>query len=434
MSANTMALNGAASLVKPGTAELGTLALPPRDSRAGWVVVAAAMVGLAMGLSPLPFYTAGMFAPELQKAFGWSFAALMGAITVQSLVVMATGPMAGFMVDRFGARPVAQVSLVLFGLTFMSLAIGNGSIWLYYGQWVLMSVVGAGTLTATWMHAVNGWFDRYRGLAIGVASTGTGITGFLVKPFAAWLIGDFGWRWAFVAIGALPILIGFPVVSLLFRERAERGGTASALSQNTEIGLSLREALRDRRFWIMTFAFLLIAFALTAPTPNLENILKTRHFTLPEIGAITAGFGLSVIAGRVIGGWLLDRFWAPGCALAILAMPALGSFMLAGAELDATHAVLSVIALGLGAGFEFDLLAYLIARYFGRRNYGTIYGCFYTVIALGGGLGPVVYGWVFDTMGRYDAALIAGVGCLVVGGISLLLMGRYPDWRTTAAA
>ena len=80
-----------------------TAPLPPRDTAAGWVVVAASMVGLAMGLSPLPFYTIGMFAPELQREFGWSFAALMGSITVQSVAVMGTGPVAGFAVDRYGA-------------------------------------------------------------------------------------------------------------------------------------------------------------------------------------------------------------------------------------------------------------------------------------------------------------------------------------------
>lgn len=409
------------------------LPLEPRDSSAGWVVVAAAMVGIAMGLGPLPFYTIGMFAPELQQAFGWSFAALMGSITVQSVVVMGTGPVAGFAVDRYGAKPVALVSLVLFGLTFMSLGLSGGNIWIYYSQWVMMSTLGAGTLTATWMHTVNGWFDRHRGLAIGIASTGSGITGFLVKPFSAWLIGTYGWRTAFFVIGALPIVIGVPIVAAFFRERTSAAAIRAAAEAVAEAGLSLRQALRHRRFWIMAFAFLLIAFALTAPTPNLENILRTQKFTLPQIGAITAGFGLSVIAGRIVGGWLLDRFWAPGCALAILIMPMIGSYMLSRPEIDASHASIAVITLGLGAGFEFDLLAYLIARYFGRRNYGTIYGTFFTVIAFGGGIGPIVYGRVFDATGRYDMALLSGVGCLIVGSLSLLALGRYPDWTREAA-
>jgi len=112
-------------------------------------------------------------------------------------------------------------------------------------------------------------------------------------------------------IGALPIVLGVPVVALLFRERMTGAMTKAAaiLAQPViEAGMTLREAIGHRHFWIMTFAFLLIAFALTAPTPNLENILRTQRFTLPQIGAITAGFGLSVIAGRVAGGWLLDRF------------------------------------------------------------------------------------------------------------------------------
>jgi MFS family permease len=413
-----------------GIAEGHAAALPPRDSRAGWVVVFAAMIGLGLGLSPMPFYTIGMFAPELQKAFGWSFASLMGSITVQSLVVMATGPLAGFAVDRFGARPVALVSALLFGLCFMSLSLSSGNLWLYYAQWVLMSTLGAGTLTATWTHTVNGWFEKHRGLAIGVASTGTGLTGFLIKPFTAWLIGAYGWRTAFAVIGLLPIVIGLPVIALLFRERTDLARTAKseAAPLPDEPGLTLREALRDRRFWIMTLAFLLVAFALTAPTPNLENILRTQHFALAQIGAITASFGLSVIAGRIVGGWLLDRFWAPGCAVVVLVAPLIGNLLLARPDITASQATLAVITLGLGAGFEFDLLAYLIARYFGRRAYGTIYGCFYTVIAFGGGIGPVIYGRVFDVTGRYDLALVTGAVCLAAGALVLLLLGSYPNW------
>ena len=391
------------------------------------------MIGVAFGLSPLPFYTIGMFAPELTRAFGWSFAAMMGSITVQSLVVMGSSPLAGFAIDRYGPRPVAMVSLLLFGLCFMSLSLNNGSLVVFYAQWVVMSILGAGTLSATWTQVVNGWFDRHRGLALGVASTGTGITGFLIKPLTAWLILHLGWRWAVVIIGLFPIVIAIPVVALLFRERpvavsVADDGPAAPDAEIGQEGVTLREALHSRHFWIMVGAFLFIAFALTAPTPNLENILKAAHFDLARIGKITASFGLAVIAGRLIGGWLLDRIWAPACALGIFVLPAIGSWLLSRPQLDGTSALIAVITIGLGAGFEFDLLAYLISRYFGRRNYGSIYGWFYTVIALGGGLGPVVYGYAFDVSGSYSLALVCGIGCLVTGSLLLLLLGPYPDW------
>ncbi|MET0363658.1 MAG: MFS transporter [Sphingobium sp.] len=406
-----------------------------RETPRGWLVVLSAMIGVAVGLSPIPFYTIGMFAPELSREFGWSFAAMMGSIGVQSGVVMVSGPLAGFAVDRWGARPVALLSLFLFGLCFMSLSLSNGSLMLYYGQWAIMSVLGAGTLSATWTRVVNGWFDKNRGLALGLASTGTGLTGFLIKPFTAWIIQDFGWRTAFVAIGMLPIVIGIPMILALFREN--RAGTpaeelidsADRAEPVQEYGQTLKEALRNPRFWLLAAAFFLIAFALTAPTPNMENILKSFKFELVEIGRVTASFGLAVIAGRIIGGWLLDRFWAPGCAFVILMIPAVGSWLLSGDSLSGQAALAAVLCIGFGAGFEFDLLAFLISRYFGQRNYGTIYGCFYTVIAFGGGLGPVVYGYAFDSTGTYGAALLLGIGCIAVGGCLLLALGAYPKWE-----
>lgn len=411
--------------------------LEMRESKQGWTVVIAAMVGVALGLSPIPFYTIGMFAPELSREFGWSFASLMGSIAVQSGVVMVASPLAGFAIDRWGARPVALISLFLFGLCFASLSLSSGSLTLFYGQWVVMSVLGAGTLSATWTRVVNGWFDKNRGLALGLASTGTGITGFLLKPFTAWLITDFGWRTAFAVIGMLPIVIGIPVVWWLFREnrQAPSAGVASSAEDqgSGEYGMTLKEALRSVRFWILAAAFFLIAFALTAPTPNLENILKSFKFELTEIGRITASFGLAVIAGRIIGGWLLDRIWAPACAFGILLLPAAGTWLLSGDTLSGTGATAAVLFLGFGAGFEFDLLAYLISRYFGQRNYGVIYGCFYTVIAFGGGIGPVIYGYTFDTMATYRPALLLGLGAVIAGAALLLLLGRYPNWHKSEA-
>lgn len=387
------------------------------------------MFGVSVGLSPIPFYTIGMFAPVLSHAFGWSFAALMATIAIQSATVIVVSPLAGAAVDRFGARPIALGSLVLFGLSYMSLSLTTGSLWVFYAQWALMSVLGAGTLSGTWTRVVNGWFDRNLGFALGLASTGTGIAGFLLKPFGLWLIKDFGWRVAFAGIGMLPIVVGVPLVALLFRERHEGSTAIDTAMRTDEPGLDLREALATPQFWIMAVAFLLISFALTAPTPNLENIMRSLSFDVSVIARITGSFGLAVILGRIIGGWLLDRIWAPACACAILLFPAAGCWLLAQPHVSEMRAIAAVVTLGLAAGFEFDLLAFLASRYFGRRHYGSIYGCFYAVIAAGGGLGPVVFGRVFDLTGTYARILVVGAVCMLGGGALLLLMGPYPAWR-----
>lgn len=402
--------------------------LPKQDDPRGWAVVIAAMVGVALGMSPIPFYTIGMLGPQLSAEFGWSFAALMASITVQSGVVMIASPLSGIAIDRFGARRVALLSLPLFGLSYMSLALNDGSLMIFYAQWIVMSILGIGTLSATWTRVVTQWFDKRRGMALGVASCGTGITGFLIKPLCASLIQAYGWRTAVVAIGCLPIVIGVPVVAALFREIGRTSPTAPGTSGEgaPQSGVTLAEAMRDRRLWTMAGAFLFIAFALTAPTPNLENILRTRSFTLAQIGEITAVFGLSVICGRLLGGWLLDRVWAPLIAAFILVFPAIGCWLLTTGSINALTATLATVSLGFGAGFEFDLLAYLISRYFGQKHYGSIYGCFYAVIAFAGGLGPVVFGYAFDRVGDYTLALRCGSVCLVTGAALLLMMGAYP--------
>jgi MFS family permease len=348
----------------------------------------------------------------------------MAGVAVQSFVVMLISPFAGIAADKWGARRVGLISLLMFGVVFGAFALTNGSLPLFYAHWVALAVLGSGTLSLTWSRVVSGWFDRNRGLALGLAATGTGVTGFLIKPFTAWLITEHGWRVAYAAIGLLPILIGLPVVALLFRER-RRAPAALAQGAVEEPGMRFRDALRDRKFWIIAIAFVLIAYALTSPTPNMENILKTFHFDLATIAGITSSFGLAVIAGRIVGGWLLDRIWAPACACAFLVLPAIACWALARPSISTHEALASVIALGLAAGLEFDLLAFLVARYFGQRHYASIYGSFYTAVAIGGGAGPVIFGRAFDLTGGYSQVLMSGVVAIVLGGGLLLLLGPY---------
>jgi MFS family permease len=393
------------------------------EFRKGWPLLLSVVLGVGLGLSPLPFYTIGMLAPELHKAYGWSFGAIMLGLPVSTLGVIVAGPVIGWLGDKIGVRRVALVSVVLFALAFMAFSLTNGSLPLYYANWALMAVCGTGTLPTTWTRAINNGFEANKGFALGIALMGTGLFGFGIKPFLTWIITDHGWRAAYVATGLLPLLIALPVALLAFRDPGAKADRATAPVDLP--GSTLAQALRDHRFWLIGGGFLLFSFAIAGPLPNMENLLKLKGFTRAEIGGLVPAIGLSVIVGRVAGGWLVDRFWAPGVALGLLCLPAIACLILGQASVSHGAALLAISLIGAAAGMEFDLLAFLIARYFGPRSYSTLYGCLYIAYALGSGLGPVAFGADFDRTGGYALSLAASAGLLILGGAVLLPLGRY---------
>jgi MFS family permease len=384
------------------------------------------MLGIALGLSPLPFYTIGVFAPHLIKAFGWSMGQIMGGITVTTLMVLWAGPLVGILATRWPVRRIALVSLILFAFAFMSLGLSSGSLLQYYITFAAVAVFGAGTLPITWTMAVNHWFDRRKGLAIGISLMGTGIFGFFSKGLTTALIAHFGWRGAFVGLGLLPLLVAAPVAFVLFRDTQ---GHPDAPPRATDpLGMTLPQALRDRRFWTMAFGFLIVSLALAGPAPNMENILKIAGIAPATVLTLTPLIGLSALSGRLIGGWLVDRFWAPAVAFVILSLPAIACWLLATATISYGIAALSICLIGFALGVEYDLMAFFIARYFGLRSYSAIYGVLYVFFSLGAGFGPLVFGIDFDRHGSYRLALITAVVVLLGAALSFLTLGRYRDF------
>ena len=407
------------------------------EFRTGWPVVLASMLGIGLGLSPVPFYTIGMLAPELAREFGWAFGDIMAGLPIMTFAVLVASPVVGLLADRIGVRPIALISVVLFGFSFMAFAANPGDIRFFYANWGIMAVLGAGTLPITWTRAVNNRFEDRKGFALGLSLLGTGVFGFLVKPFTAFVIDAYGWRAAYLAVGALPLILAFPVAFFAFHDVWDRKQSAAdrregaAMRAAATPGLTFGETLRNWRFWVLAVAFVPISFGVGGPIPNMENIVKTAGFTGPDIVSLVSLIGLSVIAGRVVGGWLIDRFWAPGIAFLMICAPALACWMFAHGDLTYATAAGSIILIGFAAGVEYDLMAFLVARYFGLKSYGAIYGSLYGFFALGAGIGPVVFGRAFDATGNYDGPLMLSAGLLVLGAVLLLLLGRY---RTFGAA
>ncbi len=396
-----------------------------KEFRRGWPIVLASMLGVGLGLSPVPFYTIGVFAPHLHAAFGWGMGQIFFGITITTFVMLVAGPLAGFLSARFGPRPVALASLVLFGLAFMCFALSNGSLQLYYLTWGAIALLGAGTLPITWTHGVNSWFEERKGLALGLALMGTGMFGIFSKPLTAWLIEDFGWRGAYVGLGLLPLLIAAPVAFVLFRNTD--GDPQAPASTRVMEGMGFSETLRSWRLWLMAAAFVPISFALGGPIPNMENILKANGFPMADVIRLTPFIGLSALIGRLAGGWLLDRFWAPAVALVILCLPALSCWMLAHGDLTFVLALVSICLIGFAVGVEYDLMAFLVVRYFGMRSYTQTYSLLYVCFSIGAGFGPAVFGWSFDRSGSYTGVLMASFMALVTGAMSFLALGRYRD-------
>ena len=392
------------------------------EFRRGWPVVLSAFLGIGLGLSPLPFYTAGVFAPHLAAEFGWKIGDIFTSLLITTLMVVWAGPLAGVLAVKWGVRRVALTSTALFGLAFMLPAWSNGSLALFYTCWALIAVAGAGTLPITWTRAVNHRFDLRKGLALGLSLMGTGLFGILCKPYLAWAIGSFGWRGGYIALGLLPLLIALPVGYFLFRDDDAPGGDSVP---RPVTGLTLAETLRDWRFWLIALAILPISFSLAGPVPNLENILKQSGMTPARMLELTPLIGVTALLGRLIGGWLLDRFWAPAVGFVILGLPAVSCWILTGDTLSFGMAAAAILLIGFALGVEYDLIAYLVARYFGLKSYAAIYGILYVCFALGSGLAPLVFGRDFDAHGNYHLALTLSSVALVAAAATLLALGRY---------
>jgi predicted MFS family arabinose efflux permease len=400
------------------------------ELRRGWRLLLATMLGMGFGFPSLPFNTIGIFAPVLAQEFGWSFASILGGLSLTPIALILCGPWVGYLVDRHGARIVGALSLAGLGASYLTLSFSSGSLVQYYVSWVAMALFGMGATPVVFTRAINAAFVRQRGLALGIALAGIGLCALIMKPLAAWLQQSVGWRGAIVAIGVLPLIIGTSIVlwgipSKPSDRETPRNGALPAEGSNN--GLTVNEALRSRAFWILILAFVPMAFALGAPLPNMENILRSARLEAGQIVALTSLIGATMVAGRLLGGWLLDRAWAPLIGAAFLLPAAFGSWTLSHDGVTAHQAMIAIVLLGLASGLEVDLLPYLVARYIGVRSYGVVYGIIFGLFAIGPSAGPSLLGYAYDRAGNYSLALQGCTVLILIAACLLISLGRYPD-------
>jgi MFS family permease len=382
------------------------------------------MAGVGCGVGALPFYTLSVFVIPLETALGTSRAAVQGAWLMVSAVNAALGPVVGWAVDRWGGRAVGIAGLCGLGLGLAAIGVIAHSIVTLYVAAALYATLGAGTSPVTWTRVVNGWFSRARGLALGLTLMGTGVTAALAPAYAAWAIAEFGWRGGYAALGLVPLAIALPLVFTMLREPPAAHTAAREVPD-----MSVRTALRQWRFWLILAAFFAVSFGVGGLITSIAPILIGHGLAPSQAAAIAGAVGLAVIIGRAGTGWLIDRIWAPGVAAVLLSLPALSCLILADPALAGRLGFAAAFLIGLAAGAEFDVLAFLTVRTFGLGNYGKLYGIQFSSLTIAAGSAPLIFGLAFDSMGDYRGLLLGCAVMFPIAAVSLLALGRTPGER-----
>jgi MFS family permease len=209
-------------------------------------------------------------------------------------------------------------------------------------------------------------------------------------------------------------------------ERIHEAGEVAAGPTGAELGFSAQESRRLPRFWTMLTAFLVLAFAIGGIMLQLVPILRARGVSAEQAASIQGALGLALILGRAFAGFLMDRMFAPYVASAIIIFPIVGAALLANGAAG-VDALVAAIFIGLAAGAELDVIAYLVTRYFGTRGYAENYGWLYAAWTLGSGTAPVLTAYVFDVTGSHSGILWFYAALFAVSALLVLRLGPYPD-------
>lgn len=388
----------------------------------GWRVALAACLGVMGGFGSLFVYTFTVFVKPLGSQFGWNREAVSLGFAIAAMTVGFASPLIGRLIDRFGPRQIILPCMTVFGCGIASFALLRSGIWQFYLTCFVIGVVGNGAAHLAYARSVSTWFERRLGTALAFVMVGAGLGAMILPVIAQAIVTRSGWRAAYLALGLIALLLGLP---LSWRYIKDRGTAKKQAVEVPRSGHTWQQGLRSLAFWIIVAVLFVSSISMNGAITHLSALLTDRGIT-PGDAALCAAIlgGLSVL-GRVVTGWLLDRFFGGRVAFVINLITAGGILLLAGANNFVTGSTAAAL-IGIGAGGEAAITPYLLTRYFGLRSFSTLYGLTWTFYAAAGATGPVILGRAFDSTGSYTSLLTVLAVALAFAAAMNLLLPKYP--------
>lgn len=410
------------------------------EFRQHWKLVMACAIGFAF--ASVTSSSTGPLMEPLGKEFGWSRALQSSGPSITAILTFFMSPIFGLLIDRWGTRRMALTGLAFAAMMISAFSLANGSAAQWIMLWLFYAFAAVMIKSTVWTAAVSSVFTQGRGLALGLTLSGTAVAAAIVPPITTALSDAYGWRAAFIGLG-----LGGGTIALvacwffLFdgydaakRERAQQPVASAAPTQLLDVpGLSMPEAWRSRALWkigLSTFILMVITIALNV---HQFEILRSAGVTRTSAGWYAGIAGITGVMGKLVTGWLLDRYHAKWVGSLTLASTSIAFAILLMPGLTPAMIVAAMAINGYSAGTKLQLASFLTSAYGGMRNFGGIFGIIASLIAAGSGIGPVLGGYVFDVYGSYDPFLWFGIAGSLFCGLLIWGVGPYPEWAKKPA-
>jgi MFS family permease len=397
-----------------------------KSSSQPWRVVFGSALALMVCNGPMILFPFGVLVGPITAEFGWPRATLASAVLAAHITGGLAMPFVGGLMDRVGVRKIALPAICIFAFTLASISLLPAIPMFFVVAYALLGLIGAGHSTLIYARAVSTWFDKKRGLALGLSLAGVGVGVAVIPEIARILVANYGWRGAYIGLGSLLLLVAGPAVTCLVHDRAREALPEVPKSKRDAYagGTTLVVAVKSFQFWGLAIVVFLVAVAINGTLAHVVPLLNERGVSGKSATQALSVAGLALIFGRAVSGYFLDRFFAPFVAACFFLIPLCGIALLGSTD-STTLAILAAVLLGIGIGAEVDIMAYLLGRYFGLSHYGAVYGTLLAIFTFGSGMGPWLIALSFDHFHNYANALI-GCGLALVAASALVAnLGPY---------
>jgi MFS family permease len=385
-------------------------------------------------MSTAHLYSLGVLIAPLQREFGWTRAQISTGPFIISMIALLVAPLIGLALDRFGARRISLFGVVFFCAMLSSLSMATNNIVTWWTLWAGLGLAATCVFPTVWVSAINGLFEKNRGMALAIALCGTSLGAAVFPAVTHYLMMVYGWREAYVGLAVISLAITLPLVWFLFHGATDERRTPHFHSTPLiQTGFSVREGLRSLRFFKLASAVVIFSIAAAALTTNSVPILMTRGFSATKAASVVGLIGIGSIVGRLLGGYLLDRVDANKVTAISVLAPVVTVTILMAYPGSLVCAAMACVILGLSIGTELDASAYLASRHFGMRNFGTLFGTINGMVLFVVGLAPLAANYAYDRTGTYQVVLWLIIPACLLSSALFLLLGPYPKFGPTTA-